>query len=235
MHLCLRPTTTFARTKLIGSSRNPVCSFSSLHEHELTNFAGSISPISRPFAPDSGKDLGDVWDSDEDTEPVDARQFGQLTPSTAHLAKPNALMFFHIPLPESYAKADKDPQTGADLIVGMKEDKGQGASKESDGFFEKAVLKAMVSEHNAGKAETEVKVIANGHCHLTESCRRVKGVWLCFGGGGSYSGYGKIGFDRRFRVYDISDYGETIETYKRTEKDEIMDRMFLAGRDAPGL
>ena len=51
----------------------------------------------------------------------------------------------------------------------------------------------------------EVKVIGNGHCHgvtffclllsntsyifslffsVTENCRRVDGVWLCFGGGG---------------------------------------------------
>lgn len=49
----------------------------------------------------------------------------------------------------------------------------------------------------------------------------------------SYSGYGKIGFDRRFRVYDVSDYGETIRTYKRTEHDEIVDEMVLAGHGAP--
>lgn len=40
-------------------------------------------------------------------------------------------------------------------------------------------------------------------------------------------------FDRRFRVYEISEFGETITTYKRTEKDEVLDRMVLAGRDAP--
>lgn len=49
----------------------------------------------------------------------------------------------------------------------------------------------------------------------------------------SYSGYGKVGFDRRFRIYDISDYGETIRTYKRTEHDEIVDEMVVAGRGAP--
>ena len=51
----------------------------------------------------------------------------------------------------------------------------------------------------------------------------------------SYSGYGKIGFDRRFRIYDISDYGETIRTYKRTEKDDIIDEMILAGTGSPPL
>lgn len=49
----------------------------------------------------------------------------------------------------------------------------------------------------------------------------------------SYSGYGKVGFDRRFRIYDISDYGETIRTYKRTEHDEIIDEMVLVGSGAP--
>lgn len=49
----------------------------------------------------------------------------------------------------------------------------------------------------------------------------------------SYSGYGKIGFDRRVRIYDISEYGETIRTYKRTDHDEIVDEMVLSGRGAP--
>ena len=76
---------------------------------------------------------------------------------------------------------------------------------------------------------------------------------MCFGGGGyvfrlmaqnlssldksifirSYSGYGRVGFDRRFRIFDISDYGETIRTYKRTEHDEIIDQMSLVGDGSP--
>lgn len=50
----------------------------------------SISPIVRPFTPDGGKDFGSVW----------ARQ--QHPPSVQKLAKPNALMFFHIPLCVSF-------------------------------------------------------------------------------------------------------------------------------------
>jgi len=46
----------------------------------------SINPIIRPFAPDGSKDLGSIWD----------RQ--QHPPAQQKLAKPNALMFFHIPL-----------------------------------------------------------------------------------------------------------------------------------------
>jgi hypothetical protein len=51
----------------------------------------------------------------------------------------------------------------------------------------------------------------------------------------SYSGYGRVGFDRRFRIYDISDFGETIRTYKRTEKDEVVDEMILTGMGSPPL
>lgn len=39
-------------------------------------------------------------------------------------------------------------------------------------------------------------------------------------------------FDRRFRIFDISDYGETIKTWKRTEHDDIVDEMILAGPGA---
>jgi hypothetical protein len=61
---------------------------------------------------------------------------------------------------------------------------------------------------------TEVKVVGHGHDHSefslrcrfvldlqingrfddsdTDKCRRVSGIWMCFGGGGSYSGYGNM-------------------------------------------
>jgi hypothetical protein len=183
-------------------------------------FSGSIKPIERPFTPDTGKDLGNIW-----------KRQSQVTPAR-RLAKPNALMFFHIPLyaflhspslsvvfmprclfscrQESYSPADVDPDTNARLDKGLHGSEAPGAASKSDGFFAKGLLKAMESEHVAGGNATEVKVVANGHCHLTENCRRVKGVWLCFGGGGyvissvllyeviddvgrSYSGYGRVG------------------------------------------
>ncbi|KAH7926417.1 Metallo-dependent phosphatase [Leucogyrophana mollusca] len=182
----------------------------------------SIQPINRPFSPDTGKDFGGIW----------TRQADQITPTTRKLAKPNALMFFHIPLQESYGIADKDPHTGQSLDFGLHGLEGPGAAKKSDGFFEKGLLAALESDHRAGGGIPEVKVVANGHCHITEDCKRVNDVWLCFGGGGSYSGYGKVGFDRRYRVYEISDFGETIRTHKRTEKDVILNAMALAGAGA---
>ena len=48
----------------------------------------SIKQIERPFRPDTAKDMGSIW----------GRQDEQLTPSSRKLAKPNALMFYHIPM-----------------------------------------------------------------------------------------------------------------------------------------
>lgn len=56
---------------------------------------------------------------------------------------------------------------------------------------------------------------------------------MCFNGGSSFSGYGKVGFDRRVRVYQLSDYGEKIETYKRLTSGDVIDRQVLVGEGAP--
>jgi len=64
-------------------------------------------------------------------------------------------------------------------------------------------MSALESNHRARGLYREVKVVANGHSHrmsflhttacvasthicitVTENCRRVKGIWMCFGGGG---------------------------------------------------
>ena len=61
-------------------------------DHPLTLvflLSAAIDAIERPFTPDGAKDLGSVW----------ARQAGgQVLPNARRLAKPNAMMFFHIPL-----------------------------------------------------------------------------------------------------------------------------------------
>src|ERR1700748_2421782 len=62
---------------------------------------------------------------------------------------------------------------------------------------------------------------------VTDNCRRVKGTWFCFNGGSSYSGYGQAGFDRRFRVFHVDQYGDKITTWKRTEHAEKIDEMVL--------
>lgn len=122
--------------------------------------------MQRPFVPDGGKDLGNLW----------KRQAS--LPSETRLAKPNAMMFFHIPLPEAsdilpqpgsssdktnqaYGSADIDPSSGDFLDVGVQLE-GSGAAKKNAGFFVKALLNA--SEDGEGHG-TEVKVVGNGHCH----------------------------------------------------------------------
>jgi hypothetical protein len=53
---------------------------------------GSIGLLERPFTPDGAKDLGDVWARDPQAIG------GQIPSQKTRLAKPNAMMFFHIPL-----------------------------------------------------------------------------------------------------------------------------------------
>ena len=104
---------------------------------------------------------------------------------------------------ESYSKADIDPTTGKPLDVGISGIEGKGSAKGNAGFFEKGLMSALESNHLARGVYREVKVVANGHSHgasalriaiyvdsdrifisVTENCRRVKGIWMCFGGGG---------------------------------------------------
>ncbi|KAK1921767.1 Metallo-dependent phosphatase-like protein [Papiliotrema laurentii] len=187
------------------------------------NASASIKPIERPFQPDGADDLGHIW---KRSRPA------RLTRQTEkHLAKPNAIMWFHIPLPEAYAPADKNDLDGTDLNVGDQLD-GDGSSKHNSGFFANGIQKALEVDGLVSNA-SEVKVLSHGHCHNTDRCRRVNGVWMCFDGGSSYSGYGQLGFDRRVRVYHISQYGERVETYKRLTSGEIIDRQVLVGNGAP--
>ncbi|KZT11756.1 uncharacterized protein LAESUDRAFT_710333 [Laetiporus sulphureus 93-53] len=203
---------------------------------EYTDIAYSIDPIERTFTPDGGKDLGNIWER----QAVD-----QVTLETRRLAKPNALVIYHIP---TYAAAGTDSDTGKPLDVGQHDLEGQGSREKQAGFCHKGLLQAPESDHVAAGNAREAKVVT-----ITENCRRVKGMWMCFGGGGqvpslnlaenfqcphlsfcrSYSGYGRMGFNCRFRLFNVSDYGETIRTYKHTENDEIVDEMVLAGRGAP--
>lgn len=201
------------------------------------DLSASVKPIERPFHPDGGTDLDPTWSSRKRRlEKQHKRQSG------VTLAKPNAIMFFHIPLPEAYLAADitEDTAYAGTLDLGVQEDR-EGASGHNGGFFSNAVQQALEQSGSrdgdllGAKSVTEVKVISHGHCHNTDRCRRVSGVWMCFDGGSSYAGYGEKGFDRRIRVYNISDFGETVSTYKRLTTGEIVDRQVLVGQGAaPG-
>ncbi|OXG80415.1 hypothetical protein C345_05305 [Cryptococcus neoformans A2-102-5] len=189
------------------------------------NVSSSIKPIERPFKPDGAEDLSGIWSrrSQASRLPRDGSQT---------LAKPNAMMWFHIPLPEAYN--DPDQSLMGELNVGVQMDI-VGSSKHNSGFFYNAIKTTYDSEETEGyfnKKTAEVKVLNHGHCHNTDRCRRVDGIWMCFGGGSSFSGYGQLGFDRRVRVYRISEYGEKVETYKRLTSGEIIDEQVLVGDGA---
>lgn len=106
----------------------------------------------------------------------------------------------HIPLQQAYSpKVDVSP-SGKRLRIGERLE-GDGASKTDSGFWQQGVLAqgelpaprgegdAPVDAFWDGEAATpttgrpEVKVVAHGHCHITSDCRRVDGVWICFGAG----------------------------------------------------
>lgn len=129
-------------------------------------------------------------------------------------SKPNAIAWWHIPLQEAYNTADVED--GETLNVGSMLD-GEGASRHPSTMF--AALK-----------DSEVKITSHGHCHLTDRCRRVSGVWMCFDGGSSFSGYGLPEFNRRVRVYELSEWGDVVSSYKRTFGGEILDRQVLVGQ-----
>jgi len=134
------------------------------------NTSSHIQPIERPFQPDGTKDLGHVW---QRRSTRSSRQSAD-----RFLAKPNAIMWFHIPLPEAYDAADKDTTDGGDLDVGDQLD-GEGSSKHNGGFFNKGIKQAFAESSSASSAmqTAEVKVLSHGHCHVTDRCRRVDGIW----------------------------------------------------------
>jgi hypothetical protein len=207
------------------------------------NTSASIQPIERPFQPDGTTDLGHIWRRSSPS---------RLPRAEKTLAKPNAMMWFHIPLPEAYDTPDTD--SNGILQVGTHDD-GKGASKTNSGLFYNGIKEAFEAVPGGDGMElpvSEVKVLGHGHTHNTDMCKRVNGIWyvsllhmrhstkgksltyrICFDGGSSFSGYGKIGFDRRVRIYEISDYGETISTYKRLSSRETVDKQVLVGDGAP--
>jgi hypothetical protein len=87
------------------------------------------------------------------------------------------MMFFHIPLPESYGPADQDLVTGEALDVGYEREGEYGASKTNSGFFDGGLKKAKDIPERLMDAElavqkTEVKVVGHGHCHGEWACER---------------------------------------------------------------
>lgn len=167
--------------------------------------SASIDPIERPFKPDTPDD---VWE----------RQSDQIAPTTRKLAKPNALMFFHIPLyvATSFPKddltrslvLDKNHTVRQTLTVvqvyhstlGYMDSRIQDLQSRVTGCLKmvcsrrwRASTEQEVSFPKSRSSRTAIAtvsgIVAVGMRLLTgmpvtEDCKRVQDVWLCFGGGG---------------------------------------------------
>lgn len=116
-----------------------------------------------------------------------------IEPNPPHL---NALAFFHIPL-INYAMVEN--------ITGSQQE-GVGSARIDSGFFRELL--------RAG----DVRATFTGHDHINDYCGELLGVHLCYGGGSGYSAYGKLGFERRSRVIEITGFGSSVKTYKRLDE-----------------
>lgn len=224
-----------------------------------------VRPIERPFVPPTiaNSTFGLIPVEEEDaglrrSRAAPRRLGDRQAAAKTKLKKPNAMAVFHIPLPEFYDEApDIDTKSKSPLAVGNM-GPGRGAPKKNSHFFDGAVLAQtelgtvdldgldpVTVEEDPDyaqavlQAKPEVKVLMHGHCHTTDQCRRVRGVWMCFAGGSSYSGWSEVGFDRRVRVYQLSDYGETISTYKvldtHLDTSGVSDASHVDGDDVDGI
>jgi hypothetical protein len=108
--------------------------------------------IQRPWKPDGGKDLSGIWTKR-------GRKNRQATEKRT-IAKPNGMMFYHIPIEETYSTPDVDVKSGKPLDVGEQMEKKE-YPKTNGRMFEDGLMKAHENELGG----REVKVVANGHCH----------------------------------------------------------------------
>ena len=134
-------------------------------------------------------------------------------PHITHVQRPPGIVFVHIPIQEAFDAVDVD-ENGDEMRFGVREERfsrlgGQGRR----GLFD-----ALERERNDDTPGVQLYV--HGHMHNNEDCRRVRGHWICFGGGVSYAGYGKVGFARRARVYQARGFGQTLVTWHRMDDRE---------------
>ncbi|KAI8645473.1 Metallo-dependent phosphatase-like protein [Parasitella parasitica] len=115
---------------------------------------------------------------------------------------PAAAAFFHIPIWEYHQENDNKP------VVKL------GDAREEVSSPKKNKLSALEAFKTAG----DIKVTSCGHDHVNDYCLEKEGIQLCYAGGAGVGGYGAehLGWPRRSRVFLVSDYGSTIQTWKRT-------------------
>ncbi|KAK3838377.1 MAG: Metallo-dependent phosphatase-like protein [Linnemannia elongata] len=135
---------------------------------------------------------------------------------------PNALAFFHIPIPE-YALVDDDNDDND-----HDDDDGEdGLRKKENGKMVGDKVEGVSSpSYNSGMFDAifeskDVRATTVGHDHLNDYCLDHRGIELCFGGGLGYGSYGRGSIYRRSRVFEILKNGDRVDTWKRLDDDEL--------------
>ncbi|KAG2178207.1 hypothetical protein INT43_003460 [Umbelopsis isabellina] len=123
---------------------------------------------------------------------------------TGQADTPNAIAFFHIPMPE-YNNLDRDGHQQP--ILG---DKRETVSSGKDTSY------SILSTFREGG---DIRATGCGHDHVNDYCMNAEGIALCYAGGMGVNGYGAghLGWPRRSRVWLIEDFGSTIRTWKRLD------------------
>ncbi|KAF9277112.1 purple acid phosphatase [Mortierella alpina] len=129
---------------------------------------------------------------------------------------PNALAFFHIPIPEydlteegsEGDQNDSRKKKQRSRIVG---DKLEGVSTPS---YNSGMFDAIYESE-------DVRATTAGHDHLNDYCLDHHGINLCYGGGLGYGSYGSSAVPRRSRVFEILNQGDRVDTWKRLDNEEM--------------
>ncbi|KAF9922102.1 purple acid phosphatase [Linnemannia zychae] len=152
---------------------------------------------------------------------------------------PNALAFFHIPIPEYALIDDDDNDDNGDDGDDDGDDDDKGNSRKMKRQGEKMVgdkVEGVSSpSYNSGMFEAifeskDVRATTAGHDHLNDYasslfyhllCLEHRGIELCFGGGLGYGSYGRSSIYRRSRVFEILKNGNRVDTWKRLDDDQL--------------
>ena len=113
--------------------------------------------------------------------------------------KEDSIAFFHIPTPEW-----KETQHSV----------GDRYENVASPQYNSGLLDVMDQRSN-------VRLISVGHDHVNDDCGVWKGIHLCYGGGMGYTTYGRKGWPRRARVFQLNETDSSIRTWKRLDTAEF--------------
>ncbi|KAF9960729.1 purple acid phosphatase [Mortierella alpina] len=131
---------------------------------------------------------------------------------------PNALAFFHIPIPEYDLTEDDSGRDQDDSGDASKEKQGRIVGDKREGVSTPSYNSGMF---DAIYESEDVRATTAGHDHLNDYCLNHRGINLCYGGGLGYGSYGNSAVFRRSRVFEILNHGDKVDTWKRLDNEEM--------------